>query len=329
MNRFLRQSTAACFAVIVAACNGVSQGGSGTANGILPPAERPAHRMSWMAGGLAKQDLLYVTNGNSEVTVYRFWKGTLVGIITSLTQPTNECADARGNVYIADVAAKTVFEFAHGGTKPIGRFDDSPDSPYACAIDPVTGDLAVANYNGASETGSIAIWSAGSTNPTKYTDPELSYFKGCAFDSSGNLLVTDGYSSGAGARFAWLPRGGKKLIDLKVPTPKPNKPWGAVYGIQWDGEYFVLDAYDVYRIALIHAQAYYVGETALEYGAYGSYWIYNNKPSGQGTLILGAVTSDNRSEVNIWHYPSGDGSRAITHGLDKPYGVTVSLKKSR
>ena len=52
-----------------------------------------------MAAGVSKQDLLYVTNGNGEVTVYRYWKRALVGVLTNLTQPMGQCVDANQNVY--------------------------------------------------------------------------------------------------------------------------------------------------------------------------------------------------------------------------------------
>ena len=130
--------------------------------------------------------------------------------------------------------------------------------------------------------------------------------------------------------FAWLPKGGNKLIDVVVPGASPGHSWGDVYGIQWDGKYFVLYQQYIYRIALIHAQAYYVGETPLDDPSYGPYWIYNNKPSGQGTLVVGGVTSDSRSIVNFWHYPAGGQPfYGLSHGLDRPYGVTVSLKRPR
>ena len=47
-----------------------------------------------------------------------------------------------------------------GGTKPIKKFDDSPDSPYTCSVDPTNGNLAVANNDGTSTQGNIAIWNA-------------------------------------------------------------------------------------------------------------------------------------------------------------------------
>ena len=208
MSRTIRLASACCAAAILAACDASGRAGTPATSSALPALRQGSqHRISWMAGGLAKQDLLYVSNGNSEVTVYRFWKRTLVGVLTSFTQPMGECTDNASNVYITDYAAKAVFEYAHGGTKAIKRFDDSSESPYACATDPTTGSLAVANYDGTSLPGSVAIWPKGSDDPTIYTNSQLYYFRGLAFDSSGNLLVTNGYRSGQGAQFRVAPQG--------------------------------------------------------------------------------------------------------------------------
>lgn len=279
-----------------------------------------------MDGGVAQQDLLYVSNGNSEVTVYRYWQHTLVGVLTDFTQPMGECADNGHDVYIADYAAKQIVEYAHGGTKPIKKFNDSPDSPYACSIDPATGDLAVANDDGTSAQGNIAIWNAGSGKRTTYNDSKLGNFIGCAYDGDGNLLVTNGHGYSSPGLFAWLPKGGAKLVDVTVPGARQNWKW-SVTGIQWDGKYFVLDEYQAYRISLQHGQAYYVGETSLDPGGYAPYAIYNNTPGQQGTQIVVPFSDDSGTGVDLFHYPAGGYPIAgISHGVDRPFGVVVSYK---
>lgn len=286
---------------------------------------RPQHRAR-MDASLAKQDLLYVSNGNGEVTVYRYWLHTLVAVLTNFTQPMGECVDAKSNVYVTDYAAKRVLEFAHGGTKAIKTFNDASDSPYACSVDQKTGDLAVANNDGTSQQGNIAIWTNGSGQPKRYSDSLLYNFVGLAYDADGNLLATNGGSYNVATYFAWLPKGGDQLINIKVPGPNPSWKWGDVIGIQWDGKYFVIDDYYLIRIALIHGQAYYVGETNV-YGGASAYWIYDNKPGQQGTQVVGGSYSRSYSFVNYWHYPSGGNPYyQLTHGVDRPVGVTVSLR---
>jgi hypothetical protein len=282
-------------------------------------------RRARMDGGVSQQDLLYVANANGEVTVYRYWQHTLVGVLTDFTQPMGECADSSHNVYITDASAKQILEYAHGGTKPIKKFDDSPDAPYTCSVDLATGDLAVANYNGASQQGNIAVWSSGSSKRTTYTDSALGYFIGCAYDANGNLLVTNGRGYSAPAGFAWLPKDGSRLVNIKIPGPRSSDNW-YVTGIQWDGRYFVLDSGYAYRISLMHGQAYYVGYTSLDPTG-GPYAIYDNTPGEQGTQIVAGVSSFSTSGVDLFHYPAGgDPVAEITHAIDRPTGVVVSYK---
>ena len=86
-----------------------------------------------------------------------------------------------GNIYITD-AGTNQSSYAHGGSKAIEKFDDSPDTPYTCAVDPTTGNLAVANND------NIAIWpKGGSGQPTRYTDSALGSFGGCAYDTAGKF----------------------------------------------------------------------------------------------------------------------------------------------
>jgi hypothetical protein len=298
----------------------------GAAISTLKGAAEPNGRAR-MDGGVAQQDLLYVSNANGEVTVYRYWQHTLVGVLTDFTQPMGECADSRHNVYITDYAAKQIIEYAHGGSKPIKRFDDSPDSPYTCSVDLATGDLAVANDDGTSQQGNVAIWSGGSTeHKTTFTDSALGNFIGCAYDASGNLLVTNGRGYSTPASFAWLPNGGARLVNIKIPGPRTTDDWYYVSGIQWDGKYFVLDEGYAYRISLLHGQAYYVGYTSLDPTG-GPYAIYDNTPGEQGTQIVAGISGRSYSSVNLYHYPAGGQPvNEITHAIDRPTGVVVSYK---
>jgi len=290
------------------------------------------NRPSWVSLGTAKTNLLYVSNSNAEVTVYSFFKRKLVAVLTDFTQPMGECVDANQNVYIADYGAHQIVEYAHGGSKPIKTIDDSPDSPYACSVDPTTGNLAVANNDGASQPGNIAIWN-GSGQRTTYTDATLFNFEGCAYDDNGNLLVTNGYVQYPyQTYFAWLPKSGSKLIDITLFNLFGSK-WGGVEGIQWDGRYFVIDeGYRVFRESLIHGQAYYVGETAMSYSDeynYGPYAFYIATPGSQATQAVEGLTWNGGSGVGYWNYPAGgSGIAQITHAIDKPFGVAISLRRA-
>jgi hypothetical protein len=122
-----------------------------------PPALR-ARTHSWMQPGVANADLLYISDGNGEVTVYRYWKRTLSGLLTGFGQPLGLCVDVNENVFITDYSAQQIQGYAHGATKPFTTISDAPYDPYDCSVDPLTGNLAVANATGGSSaTGNIAL----------------------------------------------------------------------------------------------------------------------------------------------------------------------------
>jgi hypothetical protein len=98
--------------------------------------------------------------------------------------------------------------------------------------------------------------------------------------------------------------------------------------LEWDGKYFAIGAGYIYRISLIHGQAYYVGMTTLERSDIeGAFWFYDSKPGAQATEVVAGATSDSSSTVNFWDYPSGGYTvYSLTHGVYKPTGVTISLR---
>jgi hypothetical protein len=147
----MRSAIAFASAALLAGC-GISQS-------VLVPAQQP----NGMAGALKQHDLLYVTNGDGTVSVYRYWQHTLAYILIDFKKPMGACADRSGNVYITDYKRQKIYEYAHGGKKPIATLDDSPYNPFTCSVSPPNGDLAVANspYETYGTGGNIAIYPHG------------------------------------------------------------------------------------------------------------------------------------------------------------------------
>jgi hypothetical protein len=287
------------------------------------------HRV-WMDSIAKKVDLLYISDGNGEVTVYTYWQKSLVGELTGFTQPMGECVDKASDVFITDYGAQKVIEYAHAGKKPIATIDDSPYTPYACSVDLATGTLAVANEAGGSTQGNIAVYANVKATPKLYTDKKIPDFQACAYDNSGNLLVSNGQAGSRYANFAWLPKGGSKLLDVTLPGPEKPWSWDGVDGIQWDGRYFVIDAYSLYRETVSTGQGYYIGDTYFQIGGgqAGPFWIYNIHPNKQGTQVVGVYSDFSYPYVEYWNYPAGgDAVASISKGLEKPVAVTVSLGK--
>jgi hypothetical protein len=235
-------------------------------------------------------------------------------------------------VYVTDASAETIVEYAHGGTKPIKTLDDSPDHPYGCSVSAATDDLAVADNNGQSIKGDIAIWTHATGKPTRYTDAAINSVTGCVYDSRGNLFASGIPAKANTTSFAWMAHGSTRLTNLFVPGPDTNFNWDPI-GIGWDGRYFTIDDYFIARVLVTHGQAYFAGSASL---TFSPGW-HENGPLAfyyQAGIAKMAIAGMNNGSpydsgaVGIWKYPGGSNPTIeITHGVDDPYGVAISLPK--
>jgi hypothetical protein len=280
---------------------------------------------------LKQRDLLYVSNANGTVSVYRYWQRTLVTVLTQFTRPLGECVDQSGRVYIVDYQAQNVTEFAHGGTKSLRVLSDAPYTPYGCSVAPSNGNLAVANaaygYYG---KGNIAIYSHASGKPellsgSYYNDQ----FTACAYDDHGDLLVTSTYGYlDYYTHFYYLPKGASQLIAMDLTAPGRSSGWGYVQGVAWDGKYWVVQSYDgLYRYA-INIKSTYVDMMELSGGdgEAGPVAIYRKDSKAKGTQAVAGTGSNGDSAVEFWNYPAaGNPIHDITQDLDAPFGVAIRL----
>src|ERR1700722_4048937 len=286
-------------------------------------AQKSSHRISWMGRGLRSRDLLYVSNENGTVNIYRYWQHTIVGVLTNFVQPEGICSDRAGNVYIVDRHNKTISEYAHAGQKLIKILDD-PQAPWACSVDPASGDLAVANWR----KESVAIYKDAMGTPQLYRPNDTEHFIGCAYDDRGDLLIASApgyyeYYSG----FYYLPKGGTELIPMTLPGGNyySGERWVDVEGVAWDGKYWVVDAYRVLYRFKINVNAKYVDSTALSgtYSYVGPIAIYRKTAAGQATQVVGTTYDfESHSSVDFWKYPAGGSAYySITQDLNSAQGV--------
>lgn len=337
-SHFVRCALSICLAAAV-----LEGCGSSRALGPAPVAPEPqAHYTgpSWTAAGLADHDLLYVTNGNGLVSVYRYWQHTLVGVLTKFVSPAGECVDKAQNVYITDLGAETVVEYAHGGKKPIATIDDSPYEPYACSVDPKTGNLAVANYEtyGYSynnNTGNIAIYPHGKGKPTYYGSSD-GRFTSLAYDDYGDLLATDRnyyyYSFFYNIYFYYLPYKSSQLIETTLPNSQFSSGWPEVQSIAYDGTYWVVVSFDGLYEYSIDVKAQEIGEIRLSGGSgdVNEIRFYRKTPKAPATQVVGGGQDSENGDsfAGFWNYPSGGNPYyQITTDLDAPYGVAISRRK--
>ena len=213
MNRSsIRSMGAAATMALLAACG--AAGSQPLASGAAGDARATNNTLS--------EDLLYVSDQpTGDVYVFSYRTGRLVQTLTDFAFPWGLCTDAAGDVYVADQGSEQVDEYAHGGSQPVQAFKDVL-YPVACAVDPATGDLAVANENG-----TVIVYPPGDS-PTTYVASLIPWF--VTFDDAGNLYAD---SSGApGVRIAELPKGAGSFEMLEGPNHNNGMP----AGMQWAGK---------------------------------------------------------------------------------------------
>jgi hypothetical protein len=285
---------------------------------------------SWMAPGAGNSDLLYIPN-TSYVSVFRYRQRDLVGTLQGFDDIVAACSDSAGNVYFVDEASENIYEFAHGGTMAINTFQDSPYEPVGCSVNPLTGDLAVANtQTHPSGYGNIAIFPQGTGKPKFYTPP-LHHYIGCAYDDQGNLLTTNGADINQGdSGFAWFAADARRLTRIRLR----GSGLDGVGPIRWDGKYFVIftSRSELTQVLVQNGHGKVVGVTKLAgHGIAGGYAIYLKQDAGQGTQVVGVYSSRSSfgaGEVEYWKYPAGGYVFATITGRSlMPTGVAISLKQ--
>lgn len=312
-----RWPTAAAALLALAAC-GAPQGSSMPSLQGAPSAPDARRAKSWMLPEAKSEDLLYVANVYT-ITVYSYPKGKLVGTLNDFDKPYGECVDKSGNVWITDSTFAKIYEYAHGGTKPIRTLNDVGWQPYGCAVDPTTGNLAVANYSDASaREGNLVIYHKAKGYPKSYAGYSFYYYYYCGYDPKGNLYVNGLNDYGENFEFGELPKGGNQIKDILLP-----KTLAGPGGIEWDGKYLALgDSANavIYQFTFGGGQATLEGTTPLT-GA--------GLSVGQFGIAKSSVVTANQffsgSGVLVFPYPtSGAATKTISKGVFYPFSAVIS-----
>jgi hypothetical protein len=324
MRRSVAAFTAAAGLGALALLSACSNGASPGSSSVLPNSGASRLEQSWMAGDTANQDLFYISDRSTDkVYAYAYPQGTLEGTLHGFHSPAGLCADKAGDIWVAEQGSAQIKEYAHGGTKAIAVLDDPGQVPVSCAIDPSTGNLAVANYytrrkhNG---HGSIAIFTDAKGKPTLYKGSLGLYGYFCGYDDKGNLFVDGTSHASGGFLFQELAKGSAELRNITLTG-------GTIYfpgQVQWDGKYVAvgdqtygrkLGASGIFRTT--GAGGKIVGVTTLTgYGDVVEFWIQG------GTLV--APNYSARLAL-LYKYPAGGYPKKTITGLREPFGAVVSL----
>lgn len=267
-----------------------------------------------MAPDAQGQDLLYVSDiGTQDVKVYSYPAGKLKGALTGFTEPWGVCADTTGDVFVTDLKGFRILKFRHGAKKAAAILKDPGEEPGGCAVDPTTGNLAVANvstpYTG---PGNLLVFVHARGKPRKYHDKTIHYFQFCGYDNSGNLFV-DGVKTGK-FQLAELPKGHSSLTDIAL-----DKTFTFAGGVQWDGTSLAIGDYEqnaIFRFQISGNSGTKIGETNLDGASFPiGFWI-------QGSTVIAA--NDDGASVMYWDYPGGGPHYKTIAGLRYPLSAAVS-----
>jgi hypothetical protein len=284
---------------------------------------RPDRQGSWMAPDAKATDLLYIADLNAgDVYVYSYPGAKLEGTLTGFSAPRSECADASGNVFISNGGVGEVLEYAHGGTTPIKTFTIPQAFPQGCAVNPVTGDLAVSGDALGSGPGTITIFKHAKGTPKTYSTPNVFRVYFIGYDNKGNLYV-DGTDMHVAFEFAELPANGKPAKAVTL-----NQSFNLPGAIAWDGEHLAVgDQVSIYGPSRIHEFSM-KGSTGTRVGTTPMTDSCDVLQFAlQGKRVI--ATNDCAPNVKYFKYPQGGASTKTISGggMSQPVGVAISPKQ--
>ncbi len=264
--------------------------------------------------------LLYVADlGAKEVDYLSYPAGKKEGVLTGFYAINGVCADAKGDVFAVDGHVNDIYEFPHGGTKAIATLQDPGYYFHGCAVDPHSGDLAVAIEPVNSDPGGIAIFKHAKGKPANFTSQDTFFSSYCGYDDEGDFFL-DGEDIHGMFYLAEMAKGsrGLKIVSLAQQIQAPG-------GVQWDGKVLAVGDQGVgykgstiYRFKITAGQGRLVGTTPLG----GSTDVIGFAIDGD--RVIGPNFGDSSSSVLYWKYPAGGEPIKTITGFIEPIAVTIS-----
>jgi hypothetical protein len=298
----------------LSACGGLE----GSVTGEMPQGISRTH----VTGDGNPQKLLYVADYyTGDMDVYSYPHGVRVDKIACCVSPQGLCVGNAGAVWVVDTADRELLEFRHGGTKPERKLKDPLIWPFACSVDPKTGDIALSNNldNGG---GDVLVFRKAEGDPIHIEAPRgySPYF--VAYDGSGELFI-DGIDLAYNFQLLKVNPGQRKAV---VVTFNGNFSPFSPAGLKWDGtDLAVGNAYgengnEIYRLAVAGNKATLKSTaTLLMYGQLVDFSIAQNEVVA--SVLLGSYSGS----VKFWPYPKGGRPLKTLKGpFYEPFGVALS-----
>ncbi|HEX3369009.1 MAG TPA: hypothetical protein VHS56_05490 [Candidatus Cybelea sp.] len=270
----------------------------------------------------AKSTLLYASDANDNlVYMIDLPSGRLAGKLTGFDQPTGLCAYVKGDVYVVSSQASEILAYKHAVKSAFKELGDHPYIPVGCSIDPVTGNLALANCCGNSPDGNLAIY-AHATGAAKYfSDPSMYIYWYCAYDDRGNLYVS-GINHSYAYQLDVMPAGKHALNAVML---SPDIEGDVSPALQWDGKYLAIaspTAGAIWQYAVNGTQAKRVHVTKLsDAGGVLDFWI---AATSQRRTLYAPILANSALSIGVYPYPKGGKPETKLYDAIDPYAVTVS-----
>jgi len=320
----MKTALIAAVTISLAGCGALPQAREATpASNIAPESRAAAGRST---------DLLYAAGQNLGY-VFTYPAGKFVGsfrlrIDRQRGNANGLCSDSKGNVFVTVFSASFVkiFEYAHGGTKPIAELGDPVPTPIGCASDPTSGDLAVTNSFPTEGLESVAIYK-GEQGKAKlyYPIPELGVLAFCAYDNAGDLFVDGEKRRNGRFALAELPNGSGTFQMITVKGLDTRKPGN----LEWVGNYLTVTVptvHKIYALRISGTSGTIVGTTELQ--RWDTRTIVQSWIDGNRVIAPRGLAN---KTIAFWNYAQG--GKPITTLRDfatgSIAGVTVSGAQAR
>ena len=292
------------------------------------------HSRTWISPELAKAKVvtLFVSDaGTADVYVYKLPGLKVLAKITGFTQPQGECADPKGNVWVADTNARIVYELSHHGQLQ-NELKDTTGYPVACARNPKNNDLAVMDMFGASGiAGDVLVYADGKGTPAIYTNPSQYYYNFGGYDADGNLFF-DGRDFNGNFMLSELPNG---AADCRNHHPSQQldllSRHGRV-GLQTTqarhqrsicGNLYASCLYTIaisHQIGTIKSQILLQDSSGAQICDMVQGAIYGKQIAGSDLNFCGGVNA-----TYLWPYPTGGAANGSDATVDSaPVGAAIS-----
>jgi hypothetical protein len=326
---FGRFALSTCVAAALAGCVGSQPpvGALGATAQSRAIVMRSNRGKSWMLPEASREGLIYLSSGESAVYVFGYHSGKLLGTLTGFYAASGLCVDKRGDVFVTDDGEGEVVEFAHGKDSVKKTFPDSGYAASGCAVDPASGDLAVANYCRGSSSGDCAsdgdvvIFDHVRGKPRAYSASSMGEYQACTYDNLGNLYVSGSARYPRDYAFARLSASRKSFDAISL-----DQSFGGYIPLQWVGTQLTVgnsDSRVIVQFTIKGRHGISTGATSIPGAYFAQYWVTGNR------VVVPALATNREGYYNHWiyyyDYPSGGVRVKKTRTPGYGYGITVSI----